>query len=872
MSVLVLGLLTTWLAAGSLGWLAPPLQKSLTWLALAAIVIIAVTGRRRMSAQDLLLLGGSILIAVLLTAFSLPVVNILAVAVVLATVAHVRQGSLAKVSGAVALAATVLAVFRLACEGSAAAWTVANSVGDIEGLWAGWLSRRPLLIGPTFGGVDFLVLMSALTVAWLIAMPRLRSRRAAWAMLFIVLAQTAYLVILACHQGLVALLPQTVPKFDDLSHLGIWTWGNALRTLIPWNLPLLAAVFQCLVAVGMFGLTESQSALKDLPEGPGEKLATDARRRSRALQGGPILPRVNAWSKWRNFAPSALLIVAAIAMTLSPIKPDLKGRQIVAYDDGATDWSTTDPGDSPPGLSPRYGLVPVLVQSLGGHFVRSRDLENAALQGADVLIVLPPRSPANAVTKTSIPADICSRIDKFVSSGGRVIIAGEPETNSGVQGGAHNALLDSTAMSFRDDTANSLTQRWEDNLQSAPHAATASSSPGRSQFSFDRAASIRVSWPAGPLITGRWAWDEVGNDPDRPIPLAYTAGNHLGDLVLAAQQNVGRGTVVALGSAACLSNDGIPFSYTFIGPLLSTLAANHPTPLVWWRQWLGLIAASAAIVLLFRPIELWPMAAAEIALALAVIACTWFNNERAELLPAGTKASAYPIIYVDGSHTEAMGNDPWDENGIGRLMRVLAASNYLPLVAPDLSIDRLNLSAMLISIAPGRAFSSGEISAVHEFVAQGGFFLSTVGSPDAGPSQALLEKFEFQVPPMPIPPSTPAREPTPLGRFWYPSPEPGQAFAEFYAAWPVSGRPGAETWTKPVIVGTLVERGQAYVIGDSAFALNKNFDPSSPNAIFWRARLAEWIGHPASTSATGEPAEGGIISLPKSSSSKGVTP
>ena len=91
--------------------------------------------------------------------------------------------------------------------------------------------------------------------------------------------------------------------------------------------------------------------------------------------------------------------MAAVAMTLSPVKPDLKGRRIVAYDDGTTDWSTTDPGAVPPGRLPRYGLLPALVESLGGEFIRSRDLADADLQAADVLIVLPPRSAANAAAQ-----------------------------------------------------------------------------------------------------------------------------------------------------------------------------------------------------------------------------------------------------------------------------------------------------------------------------------------------------------------------------------------------------------------------------------------------------------------------------------------
>ena len=294
---------------------------------------------------------------------------------------------------------------------------------------------------------------------------------------------------------------------------------------------------------------------------------------------------------------------------------------------------------------------------------------------------------------------------------------------------------------------------------------------------------------------GHWAWDELGADPDRPDALPYSPGDHLGDLVLAAQQNVGRGRVVVLGAAACLSNDGIPFSYTFTAPLLCALAADHPTPLVWWRQFLGMVSAGAAVVLLLRQSEPLCVAAAAVALAVTMIACSLFSNARAELLPSGVKTAAQPIIYVDGTHLGAIGKDPWGENGIGRLMRVLAQNNYLPLVAWDLSPARLKRAAMLISIAPARAFSSDEIAVVHDFVEQGGFFLSIVGSPEAGPSRTLLEKLNLGVQPTPVPPWVHGRETIPVGRFRYPSEE--QAAVEFYAAWPVSappaGKPGQRT-------------------------------------------------------------------------------
>ena len=370
--ILVLGLLASWLAAGSLGWLAPPLQSVLTWLAFAAVLVAALFDRRGISARDGLLLGGATLIAVLMTASSSPVVNVIAVSILLAAIAQVFPGPTARLSGPAALAAMALAVFRLVSDGSAAAWTFTNSVGHVEGLCAGWLTGRPLLIGASFGGLDFLALMAALTAVWLVSAPRPRMGKAAWAILLIFLAQTAYLVVLAYSHDLAALLPpQLVPKQDDLSrevsHLGIWTWGNAIRTLLPWNLPVLGALFHTAAAIAILLPSPSgtgaggnllpspagrgaggEGSLLPSPDQPpvgaqrgaggnllpspagrgagGEGTSrSTAKRRNRSLQAGALPGNRLNWANWRRFGPAGLMIVAAAAMTLTPAKPDLIG-------------------------------------------------------------------------------------------------------------------------------------------------------------------------------------------------------------------------------------------------------------------------------------------------------------------------------------------------------------------------------------------------------------------------------------------------------------------------------------------------------------------------------------------------------------------
>jgi hypothetical protein len=275
-------------------------------------------------------------------------------------------------------------------------------------------------------------------------------------------------------------------------------------------------------------------------------------------------------------------------------------------------------------------------------------------------------------------------------------------------------------------------------------------------------------------------------------------------------------------------------------------------------------------VLLFYHFDTLRLAAAALALGLAAIACGFLNDATPLLLPSGTKSAMRPVIYVDGSHLEAMGKDPWREDGIGRFMRVLAQSGYLPLLAPEVSAARLKNSTMLVSIAPGRSFSESELADVKEFVAEGGNFLCLAGSPDAEPSQPMLDQFELHIGPMPVPPWKNVAETEPMGSMladFRPDASikdlpPGESSVKFHAAWPVSAPDRSTTWPnddpahRPVIAGnrTGQDKGQAFLIGDSEFALQKGISPPaeslSPdlpppqNAAFWQTTLHDWLGPP----------------------------
>ncbi len=873
--ILVCGLAATWLAAGSLGWIAPPLQKVLTWLALSSIVLIAL---QRCGLAARWALAVAAVAAVLLTASALTAVNIMAVAMLLASVAFVRRGMIAQVAGPTALASATLAMSRLLIEGTASGWSLADAVGRAEGHWAATLTGRPLIIGASFGGVDFLIVMAALAVAWHRAAPQPNVKRLVAAGLAIVAAQTVYLVVLAYGHDIDSMLPlRTRAVTSDSSHLGLWTWSNAMHAMLPWHLPVLAMIAQTAIAVIMFRSVswpvsseetapDKSSTEKTITEKTRE--AANVKRRDRRMVDKPLenARSIRPQAVWLRLVPAGLLVVAAAAVGVAPVKPDLAGRRVVAYDDGTIDWTTSNPGNISPGLSPRYGLLPALVASLGGEFVVSKDLNAGDLRDASVLIVLPPGTPPKpGATASEISIEIRQNIWNFVKSGGGLIVAGDPETRLDVGDNALNALLEPTGMSFRDDTANSLTERWESNLLAAPHAVNATGRPGQGCFSIQRTASVQTAWPAAPLLTGRWCWNELGSDPIRGEALAYAPGNRLGDLVLAAHRNFGQGNVVALGDATCLSNDGLPFSYTFCGPLLASLADSGTTPLAWWRQLIAFAAAGAAVVLLFRFFDPLSLAAAVLVMATAVIACERLNDSMTQLLPSAAKPGQRPVIYVDGSHLEAMGKDPWRDDGIGQFMRVLAESNYLPLLAPDLSPARLAGAKMVISIAPGRQFTRDEIDVVNAYVERGGNFLCMAGSPNAEPSRPLSEKLNLQIAPMPLPPWINSPETEPLGAMAHEFVVPPDAaqlpagqnlLMRFHSAWPVAaiGMAGGTTWpSNPVVIaGNGIEKGQAFLLGDSQFALQKGLNPPSAagdpvpqNSLFWQTTLRSWLRRPA---------------------------
>jgi hypothetical protein len=406
----------------------------------------------------------------------------------------------------------------------------------------------------------------------------------------------------------------------------------------------------------------------------------------------------------------------------------------------------------------------------------------------------------------------------------------------------------------------------------------------------DSGSSLAVRFPAYPLVVGRWGWSDPGSEAVATGIYRLDQGERLGDVVLLAEQRLGRGRVVVLGDSTCLTNEGIVHSYEFTGRLLSSLAAGSTgSPQVAWRQLITLTLS--ILVLTFALYRSTPRRVAAMAFCLGVslAVCDWASRTSAVCIPGEATPSQKSaadwkgIAYIDSSHLEAFNDSDWGYDATNGLALTLMRNRYLAFRLPEMSADRLRHAKLVVSIAPARHFTRYEQKLIEHFVGNGGIWVSTVGAEQASASEDLLARFGLSVPRSPVPTVSRAAEPAPMGRFRslfldardY---EAGdyKAGVTFHAGWPVEHH-SKDTEVlvhglrdQPIVVCRRFGRGKFVLIGDTGFAMNKNleyiggdpFDYGYENAHFWRwliSRLSgsdEWVPPaPKTDTTTGKDAE-----------------
>ena len=835
----VAALASAWIAAGSTGLLGGPLRRALTLLALG----VAVVASRPASVSPLRRLARWLVIlpAAYMVTLPLPVANIIAPAVLLVCLAFLSAGQRKDTLLTASTAVVVFGLYRLAVTSVPWFWLAADLLGRGCGQAAGSIADRPLWVGATFAGIDFLVLTSVLWGLFLYRTKPPRVRRAVYGFLGIIGGHFAYLVLLSFVPDI-----RTAVAPDGATGAP----GSVVQFLLPWNVPAVAGVIHLLIVAAMFrwsapASNEGQSAEGRFPAAPGH------------------------FYRFRFLLPVLVVAMAVLfpaIATLYPRSLSLAKKKVVFYEKGYLNWLKPPHGSYGRLSSGMYGMLPVFVESLGAESVVSPDLSDADLQDADALVLLFPDDPWQEGQR--------ERIEAFVRRGGSLLVMGEHTTRDADGTNRFNEVLTPTAMQVRFDSATFAVGGWLQSYEAMSHPVTAGVTDERNQFGVVIGASVETRWPARPLLIGTWGWNDPGDEASPRAMMGngrYDPGEKLGDVVLAAEQPLGKGRVITFGDTSGLTNAINVSSHVFTSRLFAYLAGGGPRMHPAWRQCLALLAGALLGVLLCRRPGILRTGIVAIALTASLAVCGQANQASARVLSDGRLQRPNNLAYIDASHVEAYSSESWRPDGTGGLALTLMRNGYLTLTAPDLTPERLERASLLVSIAPFRPFSQTEIETVRDFVEAGGTLIMTAGYEEAAPGRPLLDAFGFAV----GIPESPTLEPEPMGHFKAPylESQSRRVYVRFHAASPVTCSDGVARViaygknNRPVIMMREVGAGRAILIGDPCFAMNKNlenengapFEGLRENADFWRWFITllrdEEIWVPPSLRS--EPADGG---------------
>ncbi len=774
--------------------------------------------------------------------------EILLVAAFAACLADSHRGAARSMLSSVASGILLWAILAIVSRSNTAIWRLTEHCGLWMGDVAGRLSGTQLSIGSSFGAVPLLMLLAILYALWLKTASGRRLGRAVLAIVLVVGAHLGYLHLLARSPDLIAALPEVAERpFEHPYTPPPWAWSAAVNTLLPWNLPLLAAI----VHSSLLGLLFrwSRWPIHDTTDQHAPKI-------------GDCCPRMNSWL--RGTGGMVVLIVLAVTVTLvSDLawgRSDLAGKVILANGQGRVDWRQPVHDRYGRQSAGMFGMLPEFVQSLGGELRIVQRWDENELSEADAVVLLHPTNELSAACREHILA--------YVQRGGRLLVVAEPHLRQGDAVSDHNEVLAGTSISVRRDVAVPMTSGWQHALQVTSHPATANIHRRLNHHFSGIGSSLEIRWPARPVLIGRWGWSDPGSDSLFTGVQRWEIGERLGDLVLVAEQSWGRGRVLVIGDGHSLTNEGGFRGYWFAGSLLAYLVDGTSDRLAWGRQILLLVLALGLIVALLtrsQPGCQW-MVATVLALGIAI----WqpINAHATRIVPDGRllvddrDRIASRLAYVGGSHAEAYSDATWSIDGIEGLALTLMRNDLLALHLPRLTREHLSAAGVYISLAPSRTFSTAERRMLVDFVKRGGILICTVGAEESRGSRALLADFGIRVPPSPVPTVSTDFEPEPMGRtraLYLRVEQPDGAVHDlgvnFFAGWPVEwiGDQGEVMvyghGERPLAVRRSFGQGKVVVIGDSGFALNKNLEHFGgepvqggyENAHFWRWLLTDLV-------------------------------
>jgi hypothetical protein len=493
-------------------------------------------------------------------------------------------------------------------------------------------------------------------------------------------------------------------------------------------------------------------------------------------------------------AATALCALLFLLSFIGPAAPETPEGERVLFWDSGIDFSLPENGRYGLDNAGMFGFLPRYLETKGYDCSVTDLPDEDALDAADVLVIINPMSMPDAESLAAIL--------EFTRRGGGLLAVGDHTGDAQIRLPL-NAVLAPAGISFNFDSATPFKSLWADEFitrRSPVFAGVADE-----QIQVVVGASLEISRGARPLLIGRCGYSDAG-DPENAADgflgdRQFNRGERVGDLILAASAEYGKGRIAAFGDTSFLQNLSIAYSHPLIDNLFAWLAGDASK---------DLRAAGDA--------------AGDDGDAAGGDAAGHSDGDGGGT--AGDARGGAPVFtascILDAAHMPSFNIDKSGDAADGFIASALRAGltpyvNRRPSLAE--AMDRAGDLRLIALVEPALSLSARDLSALDDFVEDGGALLlfGTYRSPQA--TRELFAHFGFSF------------ERVPIGRV-SPDMVPDMAF---WNACPLlyDGRPAAtsgdvesliEIWGYSVTARRELGSGSVCVFGDADFIKNKNLE------------------------------------------------
>ncbi|MDP6179436.1 MAG: hypothetical protein QGG48_06045, partial [Desulfatiglandales bacterium] len=318
-------------------------------------------------------------------------------------------------------------------------------------------------------------------------------------------------------------------------------------------------------------------------------------------------------------AAAAVILVFVSIFVLSFYRNGTKHNGEIIFCDKGTNWAV-------PNFSKKYGQKSAGMFGMLPYYLEMRGYKTKVIKEPLTVQIL---SKASAVVVFN-PSKYFTGMEKknlfrFIENGGALLVAGDHTDVSGVMGPV-NDILTPFNITLNFDTALPITSGWIHGLEKRPHPVTAVLNKDQGAGIWV-GASLAVSPPARPVITGKLGWADIGDYSNKKRAFLgnykRSSNEQLGDVVLVAESEYGEGRVLVFGDTSTFQNGILMNTYFFIDDIFSWLVSARGSLYDPFRQTLLCLALLApAVFLLIR----MPSTVMLMAFVLSAHAALWVSQ------------------------------------------------------------------------------------------------------------------------------------------------------------------------------------------------------------------------------------------------------